>query len=392
MQQQAFSGLKVYDASQGVAGPHATMLLAQHGADVIKVEPPEGDWCRNLGATFGDHCAHSVAFNRGKRAIAFDLKTPQGQEIAHKLAAKADVFVESFRPGVAARIGLDYQSIRRRNPKVVYASLSGFGQSGPYAQRPTVDSLIQAHSGMAVMNRTQDGVPHRMPAVLIDIVSGLYLFQALAAAIIRQFRFGQGDYIDVSLMQSAAALQAPKIMEFHLEKGTPGELYAPLGVFATTDGYIMISVRHDHHFADLCTLIDRADLAADPRYANKALRVQNIEAMTAEIRKEFVKRPSAYWLAGLQQAGVMSERVNTYGEWLADPQVAHVDCVQWQDHSGVGRVPLIDIPGVPPLEADGDAAHAPHLGEHSRTILGEISYAPEAIDQLIRSGIVTAHG
>jgi crotonobetainyl-CoA:carnitine CoA-transferase CaiB-like acyl-CoA transferase len=387
---QALSGLKVYDASQGVAGPYATMLMALHGADVIKVEPPEGDWCRLLGTAFGDHCAHSIAFNRGKRSIAFDLKTTEGQQIAQKLAAGADVFVESFRPGVAARMGLDYRRIRELNPKVVYASLTGFGQTGPYADRPTVDSLIQGHSGMATMNRTSDGVPHRQPMVIIDIVSGLYLFEALSAAIIRQLRFATGDYLDISLMQSAAALQAPKILEFYLERGNPKELYAPLGVFATADGFIMISIRHDHHFRELCEVIGRQDISADPRYADKTLRVANSETMLPEIRKELLKKGSAHWIAALHRVGVLAERVNTYGEWMTDPQVEHTGAVHWTEHSNVGRIPLITIPGTPAIAGSDGADHSPHIGEHSRSILHELGYGAGEIDRFVREGIVTS--
>ena len=153
----AFDGITVLDFTQGIAGPHASMLLALHGADVIKIEPLDGDWGRALGDIKGDHCAHSIAFNRGKRSIALDLKSADGRAVVQKLAAKADVVMESFRPGVIQRLGFGYEDIRKVNPKVIYCSVSGFGQTGPYSKRPTVDGLIQAFSGMMVMNRMPDG-------------------------------------------------------------------------------------------------------------------------------------------------------------------------------------------------------------------------------------------
>ena len=173
MTKGAYDGITVLDFTQGIAGPHASMLLALHGADVIKIEPLEGDWGRALGELKGDHCAHSVAFNRGKRSIALDLKSPDGIAVVKKIAAKAHVVLESFRPGVIQRLGFGYEAIKKVNPKVVYCSVSGFGQTGPYSKRPTVDGLIQAFSGMMVMNRMPDGTPWRQGMIAVDVTTGL---------------------------------------------------------------------------------------------------------------------------------------------------------------------------------------------------------------------------
>ena len=241
MTKGAYDGITVLDFTQGVAGPHASMLLALHGADVIKIEPLEGDWGRVLGELKGDHCAHSVAFNRGKRSIALDLKSPDGIAVAKKIAAKADVVMESFRPGVIARLGFGYEDLKKINPKVVYCSVSGFGQTGPFAKRPTVDTLIQAFSGMMVMNRMPDGTPWRQGMIAVDVTTGLYTFQALATAIMRQFRFGEGCFIDSSLMRSAAAYQGAKLMEWVFSNGAPPVLYMPAGIFKTQNGHLTLS-------------------------------------------------------------------------------------------------------------------------------------------------------
>ena len=231
MTKGAFDGITVLDFTQGIAGPHASMLLALHGADVIKIEPLEGDWGRALGELKGDHCAHSVAFNRGKRSIALDLKSPDGIAVVKKLAAKADVVMESFRPGVIQRLGFGYEDIKKVNPKVVYCSVSGFGQTGPYSKRPTVDGLIQAFTGMMVMNRMPDGTPWRQGMIAVDVTTGLYTFQALAPALMRQFRFGEGCFIDSSLMRAAAAFQGAKLMEWVFSNGAPPVLYMPAGSY-----------------------------------------------------------------------------------------------------------------------------------------------------------------
>ncbi len=190
--QRAFDGINVLDFSQGVAGPHATMLLAQHGANVMKVEPLAGDWGRALGAVYNDHCAHSIAFNRGKRSLAMDMKNPDALAVARRIAEKADVIVEAFRPGVMAKFGLSYDQVKAVNPNVIYLSVTGFGQSGPNSNRPVTDAVIQAYSGLMTVNRDKDGIPQRLNMIPIDVTTGLYAFQALSAALMRKFRYGTG--------------------------------------------------------------------------------------------------------------------------------------------------------------------------------------------------------
>ena len=181
--QAPYEGLRVIDLSQGIAGPYAAMLLAQYGADVIKVEPPDGDWARILGVRYGDQTVFSIAGNLGKRSIAVDLKTDEGREIVRRLAAGADVFLEGFRPGVAARLGIAYEDVVAINPGIVYASISGFGQTGPESQRPAMDPILQAFTGLIATNRGPDGVPHRVIPIVVDMSTALYTFQALSAAI-----------------------------------------------------------------------------------------------------------------------------------------------------------------------------------------------------------------
>ena len=203
----AYAGLRVLDLGQGVAAPYCAMLLAMQGAEVVKLEPLAGDWSRGLGTQYGDHTAMSVHYNRGKRSLALDLKAPAAREIAVRLAARADIVIEGFRPGVAAKLGLGYDELRARNPRLLYVSISGFGQEGPYAALPCTDSVAQAFSGLMSVNLGNDGTPHRVGAIIIDTMTGLYAAQALAVALYTRERRGEGQQIEVSLAQCAAAMQ-----------------------------------------------------------------------------------------------------------------------------------------------------------------------------------------
>ncbi len=388
--QKAYSGMRIVDLTQGIAGPHCTMLLAQHGADVIKIEPMEGDWGRTLGDLRGDHCGHSVMFNRGKRSIALNLKHPDGIAIVRKLAADANVFAESFRPGVMARLGFGYEALKEMNEKIIYFSVSGFGQDGPYSKRPTVDTLIQAFSGMMVMNRTPDGLPHRQGMIAVDVLTGLYGFQAVSAALMRQLRFGTGTRIDNSMMLATAAFQGAKLMEHAISDGNPPPLYVPAGMFRTSDGFIVISSMRKHHFTTLMELIGRADIPADPRMQTHDSRIRNAPIINKALTEAFPSKSTEEWLKLLIENGVFAERVNNYQEYLDHPHVAAVNAVDWVEQDGVGKVPVARIPGLPRPAENLAAQHAPHIGEQGREILGEMGYSAGQIDGLIKDGAVGA--
>lgn len=383
-----FTGLRVFDTTQGVAGPHATMLLALNGAEVIKVEPLEGDWCRVLGKAVNQQSVNYYSVNRGKRSIAYDAKSAAGREIASKLAAGCDIFVESFRPGVAGRMGLGYEDLRKLNPKLIYASISGFGQSGPSSQRPTVDGLIQAYSGLMVMNKSEDGKPYRIAMIVIDVVTGLYAYQAITSALVRRLRFDIGAHLDISMVQAAAAFQAAKIMEFAESNGNPAPLYVPAGMFQTADGYVVVSGMRDQHFVALCRVIGRADLAGDPRWPTQGKRTEYGDLINAELRKAFGKQSSAHWLKHLHEAGVFAERVASYGEWLKDEHVNQTRAYTLVDHPAFGSLPVAHVPGVLPSGDQPTADAAPLIGEQSRAILGDLGFESAWIDAQIANGSV----
>lgn len=380
------AGIKVLDMSQGVAGPHAGMLFAQHGADVVKVEPLEGDWGRTLGKRYGDLSAHAIAFNRGKRSLAVDLKNSDGCRVVQQLASKADIVIESFRPGVMSRFGLGYDDIKAQRPDVIYVSITGFGQQGPYSKLPVTDSIIQAFSGWMTLHRDGAGTPMRSGIIAIDVMTGLYAYQAAASALIRRLRFGGGAYIDCSMLQSAAAFQAAKILEFYLEDGKPEVSYVPVGVMPTADGFITISAMRDAHYAALCDVLERPDLAIDERYDSRDKRRANKAELMPTLMREFEKHPTAEWAQKLTAVGVMNARINTYGDFMGDEHVKAIGTLAYTDHGALGSAPAAMIPGV---TLPGTAAlHCPAVGEHTTNILSEAGFAAAEIADMQKRNAV----
>ena len=317
-----FAGLKVIDLSQGIAGPYCAMLLAQHGAEVIKVEGiGEGDWARTLGTRYGSHSAYSIIGNLGKRSIAVDLKTEAGKQVLWRLLKGADVFLEGFRPGAIRRLGFDYDSVAIREPRLLYLSISGFGQTGPLAERPAMDPVLQAYTGLMIENRGEDGIPHRVPVIVVDMSTALYAFQALSAALYARRDETRGRYIDVSLMQAATALQSIRLMACHLEGGTMKPGGGPVGVFRTADGWMSMVALNDRDWRALCAALQMPALADDPRFATPALRLANDVALYAIVRPALAAEPWAVWSKRLTEARLMHERLNSYAEFLDQPHV-----------------------------------------------------------------------
>jgi crotonobetainyl-CoA:carnitine CoA-transferase CaiB-like acyl-CoA transferase len=386
----AYEGLRVVDLSQGVAGPHCGMLFALHGADVVKVEPPEGDWGRAIGKRHGDFSAYGVAFNRGKRSVAVDLRRPEGRDVAARLAARADVVIENNRPGVLARHELDYARVRETNPDVIYVSVTGFGQEGPNRDLPATDSILQAYSGLMAVNRDAAGMPQRISVLVIDVVTGLYAHQAAATALYRRATRGGGRQLAVSLMDAIGAVQAGKMIEHHLEgeHGQPGGV--PVATFETAEGYLTINARRDPHFVSLCGVLGLPELAQDPRFATGTARLAH-EALLMPLLRERVKTWSIRDLeAALKAADVLHAPVNDYRRYWDDAHVAATGAVAWVEHPEVGRIPLHRIPGLPQPRPGTAAARSPAIGEHTREVLGNIGLTPAAIDALEAAGVVRA--
>jgi crotonobetainyl-CoA:carnitine CoA-transferase CaiB-like acyl-CoA transferase len=382
-----YRGLRVLDFGQGIASPYCAMLLGAYGADVIKVEPPEGDWSRYLGTTYGNHTTLSAVYNRGKRSLCLDLKHKDGIAIAQRLAKDCDVLIEGFRPGVAARLGIGYDDLARDNPGLIYLSVSAFGQSGPYSKRPGSDSVAQAFSGLVSINVGNDKTPHRVGTTISDVVTGVYAFQAIATTLFARATVGTGRWIDVNLCQSTAALLGHKVAEHILEGGAPRALNVPAGSYQTQDGWMMVTLVNEPQYKRLCAAIERDDLADDPRFADFAGRADSADTLISQMREVFLTQPTAAWLARLHAADIIAERILDPGEWLRNAHVEATNAAVCQDTPGVGLVYSPRTPGIASFSEDR-LCPAPDVGQDSYAVLLEAGFEREVIDDLVKAGAV----
>lgn len=384
-----FAGLKVVDLSQGVAGPYCGMLLAQHGANVIKVEPTgEGDWARTIGKRYGAHTAYSIPTNLGKRSIALDLKSAAGKDVLWRLIAGADVLLEGFRPGVLDRLGFGYDAVSAREPRILYLSVSGFGQTGPLSGRPAMDPVLQAFTGLMIDNKGEDGIPHRVPFVVIDMSTALYAFQALSAALYARRDQQRGRRIEVSLLQAASAMQVIRMMMVYLE-GEQVRRAMPSGVFKTADGWLQILVVRNQQWIALCGVLERPDLATDPRFVDDDGRVGNEAELMGILRPAIAEKPTAYWAERLREADIMHERLNTFREFVAQPQARSTDLIGWLQLDDLPEpVPVPNVAGIAPC-VEGTVRTTPPLpGQHTKVIMQEHGFSADEIAELVSRSVV----
>jgi formyl-CoA transferase len=367
-----YRGLFVLDASQGIAGPYCATLLAACGADVVKVEPPAGDWSRGLSTREGSQSVMHVSFNRGKRSVMLDLQTEAGRAGFAALAARADVMLEAFRPGVAKRIGVVPEAGK---PDVVFLSISGFGQQGPNSERPCTDSVAQAYTGMVALNQGMDGVPHRTGQIMmIDMVTGISAFAAVQAALAEQAQARAAGtqpkprVLDVSLMQSAAALMAFNLAEQGLLGRVPPLANVPAGTYQGSDGrWVMVALLRDPEFITMCQILELPPLAADPRFASFPARAEHREVLLPIIREAFTRRTAADWATRFKAARMLCDLVNTPLDWLADEHVRAVGAAVPLAQPGLGTLPYPQLPGL-----GAWSVPAPALGEHTEAVLAEL--------------------
>jgi len=381
-----FHGLRVLDISQGIAGPYCAQILWQQGADVVKVEPPDGDWGRHVGVTRGADSALSIAYNAGKRGLCVDARGPDGRQLLGRLARQADVVVQNFRPGVAARLGVGYADLAADCPQQVYVSISGYGQDGPFADAPASDSVMQADSGLMVANQAADGEPRRIGLLMADIATALYAAQAASAALYRQARGGGGAHVELSLFQACAALQVQDILAHEIAgMRVAGPVSAPNGVFDTADGRLSVLALNNEQFARLCRALDRPQWLADPAYADNASRMARRDTLHRDIADQLRQHPSDYWVERLAREDVLHARVRGYDDLAAHPQARHLGLLQPLPQPGGAPLPYARAPGLPAGRA---LAAAPAIGQHSRQVLADWGLPATDIDALLRAGIV----
>lgn len=377
------AGIVVLDLSQGIAGPSCAGHFAEHGAEVIKVEPPEGDWIRALGSRIATTSAAALIYNRGKSSVVIDLKTAAGRDLVLKLSERAHVVVENARPGVMDRLGVGFEAVKARQPDIVYVSVSGWGQSGPMRGEPMVDTVGQAVSGLMSVMRGRDGVPVKMDSPLIDAITGLYAFQAATMALWNKQPGSGARHLDISLLQSAAHIQGPNLIECAYSGKQPAILNPPAANYKTADGWIALTLVTEVHFAGICRAIGRPEIATDPRYSTFAARRENLADLRRILDEAIATKPTDHWVAAFAKEGALSSRINNYVDWLAHPQVNAVASAPPYPLANGETVRLPHLPGEPP-----NTMPMPDVGGETRAVLARMGFDASAIDALIAAGVV----
>jgi crotonobetainyl-CoA:carnitine CoA-transferase CaiB-like acyl-CoA transferase len=388
--------VNVLDLTNVMAGPYCSMVLGDMGANVVKIENfPGGDTSRNFDPKINDESYCFAVLNRNKKSLALDMKDPRGKEIFKRLAAKADIITENFRPGVVKKLGIDYDSVARFNPGVVYASMSGFGQTGPYGKKGGFDIIAQGMSGIMMMTGYPGGRPAKVGIAMNDIASGVTALYGILGAYIGKLRSGKGQYLETSLLEAGLAWS---IWEFGAYFGS-GELptaigtrhrrSAPYQAYRTKDGYVTLGASSEKLWKNFCTMvIAKPEWLTDPRFETLALRMKNIDVLEEEIEAVLTAMPTAHWVELLDAAQVPGGPVYRYEQTLNDPHVRARNMVVEIDHPIIGPMKTLGLPLKSTGELTAIRKPAPWLGQHSEEVLQSIGYSGEDIAALFAGGVV----
>ena len=390
------SGLRVLDLTNVLAGPYCAMVLGDMGADVIKLENADkGDTSRQFEPQVNGESYCFAVLNRNKQSIALNLKDPAGLKIAQQLAAKADIVLENFRPGVVKRMGLDYDSICAHNPGVIYASMSGFGQTGPYGQKGGYDIIAQGMSGIMMMTGEPGGRPAKVGIALNDIASGVTALSGILGALIGKLRFGEGQYLETSLLEAGLAWTPWEFGAFFgsgeipTATGTRHRRSAPYQAYRTQDGYVTVGAGTPKMWMVFCEkVIAQPDWLERPDYRTQALRVKNVDALERDIESVTTQHTTAHWVALLDAVGIPGGPVFGYEQTLKDPHVLARKMVHDIDHPIIGPMKTLGLP----IKSSGALGSirmpAPWLGQHSASVLAQLGYSAQDTEALFQQGAV----
>jgi crotonobetainyl-CoA:carnitine CoA-transferase CaiB-like acyl-CoA transferase len=388
-------GVRVLDLSRVIAGPYCATLLGDLGADVIKLERPgRGDDLRSWRGS--GMSAAFAAINRNKRGVAVELQHPEGARIAFALAQRADVIVENFLPGVAERLGLGYAAVRAVNPGVVYASVTGFGQTGPYAKRPGYNTIAQGMSGLMGLTGMPGHPPTKVGGSVSDLAAALCAFGTVNAALVHRFRTGVGQYLDVNLLASTLTLLPDPVAHYFDSGVRPRRLgnrnanLTPAEAYSTKDGMIQVVMMNPDQYERFCRAVGDDGLGTDPRFATNDARLANYDEFRARVERALATATTAEWQERFERAQIAAGPVYEFDEVFADPQIKHLGLVAEVEQPGYGIARMLAFPVRASASPAAIRRPAPLLGEHTAEILGEIGIAPEETDRLVAIGAVAA--
>lgn len=392
-------GIRVIEFCQVMAGPFCGQMLADLGADVIKVEKPEGDDTRRMGPPFiAGEAAAFLAVNRNKRSVVLDVKRPEGRDLMDRLVAGADVFIENMRPGTCDRLGLGYERLSGINPRLVYCSISGFGQTGPYRDRGGFDLVAQAMSGVMSVTGPTDGELVKVGVPVTDLTAGLLAAYGVVAALVERSTSGRGQHVDTSLLEAGIAYTVWESASFFATGEVPGptgtahRLTAPYQAFTTADGHVIVGGANQANWERICRAIDRPDLVEDQRFRTPADRMRNRAELVALLEGIFQTRPTGEWLERLEAEGVPSGPVYDLAQVYADPHVQAREMVVTRPHPTAGDVRMIGVPVKLSRTPGGVYRAAPRLGEHTAEVLAELGLPAGKIAALETAGVTAPRG
>ena len=390
----ALKGLRVLDVTQVMAGPFCAMLLADLGADVIKVEPPGGDSTRQMPGAVGADSPSFNAVNRGKRSIVLNLKSDEGRGVFMRLAASSDILIENYRPGVMTALGFGYEALAQLNPRLIYASISGYGQTGPQRGKGGFDLIAQGVAGIMSITGEPGGPPVKAGVPLTDLSAGLFALVGILASVENRHRTGMGQQIDTSLVDAGVALSVWEATEYFSGMGIPDamgsahRMNAPYQAIRCADGYITLGAANERLFRRLADVLGHAEWTERPEFADNASRVRNRQALADRIESITSQQPSAHWLALLEANDIPCGPINDYAQVFADPQVVAREMVVETEHPTLGRLKTLGSPIKMSATPPDVSRRAPLLGEHTDEVLVETGFGSREIEALRQSGAV----
>ncbi|MBP1933871.1 CaiB/BaiF CoA transferase family protein [Ammoniphilus resinae] len=390
-------GMRVLDMTQIMAGPYCTMVLGDLGADVMKIERiPGGDDTRRMGPFVENESVSFMMINRNKKSLTLNLKTEKGKQIFYELAKKADVIVENYKPGVVKSLGIDYETIEAMNPGIIYCSVSGYGQTGPYSHKGGFDIMAQGMTGLMSMTGEPGGRPVKAGIAMNDISAGVTALYSILAAYVHKMKTGVGQYIDVSLVESGLAWSVWESAayfgagEVPTATGSRHRMNAPYQAYKTKDGYVLVGGANQRNWEKFCKgVVEKPEWIDDPRFLTTVERVKNVEELEQCIEEIFIHETTAYWVNKLDQAEVPGGPINTYDQTLNDPHILARGMVQEFEHPRAGKMKTLGIPAKLSKTPGQIRMAAPMLGQHAEKILSEdLGYTPEEIQQLRENGVI----